>query len=90
MNCQFCYQPCLTVAPEWYKCSGCDVHYHTHAVCLYTQLNGIGYTVRIYKEGKIKMSISSPYEDPIMTFDHDGNISPKNVKDKLKTYLTFS
>lgn len=90
MNCQFCQKECQTVSENCYRCIPCSTDYHPHATCIYTSLGEKAYTVKLYKKGPVKMAISSAYQDPMIELAHDGNITPQNIKDKLKTLLTFS
>jgi hypothetical protein len=90
MNCTFCNKLCNKISDIWHQCRACNTDFHPHATIIYTYINNNNYSVKIHKSGSIKLTISSAYKDPIITLNHGGeNITPQNVKEKLKLYLTF-
>lgn len=90
MDCQFCHRKCTTISDIYHGCSYCSVDYHPHVTCLFTHLGDKAYTVNLHKDGPFKITISSAYQDPLMEIVPADNITPQNVQQKLKTYLTFS
>jgi hypothetical protein len=91
MNCQFCNKLCNIISDTWYQCQTCNTDFHPHAIVIYTHINDKPYSVKLHKSGPIKLSISSAYQDPMITLADGGeNITPQNVNEKLKLYLLFS
>lgn len=75
------------ISDNFHRCLDCKTDYHGHVTCIYTRLKDKAYTVKLYKNGKL--AISSTSQDPIFELEHQSMITPRNVKEKLKTYLLF-
>ncbi len=99
MNCKYCQKICLRMGDKHYQCVHCKVEFLNklgQCINMFTFINGKRLVLQIRPEHP---------EHPARIFHQGGdmrdlqtfinlttipNITPQNIKEKLKTYLLFS
>lgn len=92
MNCLYCNNPCD--GPDYdASCFPCQAYYAKQYHLLKCQINDKNYVV-IFRKYESKKGPSSILElttaNPIVHFAQTPNITPKNIREKILTYLIFS
>lgn len=94
MICHYCNQDAKKVGEDYWHCMPCDVQYYKGYINLLCSVNGERYSFqylyyhshyksRILKQGAFGYKV-------ILELKDAPQVTPTNVVEKIKTYLTFS
>ena len=95
MNCKFCNKKCKKY-PIYYLCKSCNTEFRFSGVInIYCTINDKKYfyqdrSVFRYKEPARIMRDGIGQQEAVIEFKELPNITPQNIKEKLKTYIMFS
>lgn len=98
MNCHYCNKTCLRINPDQHRwnCVPCKVYYSDASISIIGRVNGHSYFFLI-KNGHYKIPAllvkglpTSHSNKVVLNLTTRPDITPSNVNEKLKTYLTFS
>lgn len=96
MNCHYCNLPCINppiitgVQESSWSCYSCNTHYHTDKINMTTTLNGRKVCLQFQLYDNAADLFYTDGCETIIKFNHLPNITPQNIKEKLKLYLLFS
>lgn len=99
MNCHYCQKECKTISlGSSYECKSCNVSYYHTNVNLHCELNGKEYIMQFrYTPTNHPAAIimkelyrSYPIEEVLTFTKMPSDITPSNVRDKIKLYLLLS